>query len=103
MIHQFDVFASPFRKGREERPYIVILQSDRIDTASRVCGFLIAERFLRPEGRLNPAFVVESRRCYFHPIELVTLPAQALREPIANLEAERDRIVAALDLVFTGI
>jgi len=26
-----------------------------------------------------------------------------LRDPVANLQSERDKIVAALDLVFTGI
>ena len=103
MIRQFDVVRTPLRQGKEQRPFFVILQSDYIDTLSRVCAPLIAERFLQPFGRMNPVFVIEGRRHYFHPIEPVTFDLRVLRNPIANLEADRDRIIAAIDLVFTGI
>jgi hypothetical protein len=103
MIRQFDVVASPLRRGTEERPYIVIVQCDRVQTLSRICAPLVAARFLRPQDRLNPPFTVQGLPCYFHPIELITLPVRALQNPVANLEADRDRIIAALDLVFTGI
>jgi toxin CcdB len=103
MIRQFDVFATPLRRGREERPYLVVVQSDRFAMLSRICAPLVAERFLKPDGRLNPLVVVAGQRCFLHPVELVTLPIHALRSPLANLEADRHRIIAALDLVFTGI
>ncbi|MDE3114713.1 MAG: CcdB family protein [Pseudomonadota bacterium] len=40
---------------------------------------------------------------YFDPTDSTTLPLARLRDPVANLQSERDKIVAALDLVFTGI
>ena len=89
--------------AKEERPFFVTIQSDRIDSSGRVCVPLIAERFLKPLGRLNPRFVVLDKSCYFHPTEMLTLPIRALQNPIANLEADRDRLIAAIDLVFTGI
>lgn len=103
MIRQCDVFPTPFRRDREERPYIVVVQSDQYPTSSRICAPLVVERFLKPSGRHNPLFEIDSKRYYLHPFELASIPIRALRVPITNLEAYRDRIVAALDLVFTGV
>ena len=103
MIRQFDVFPNPLRRGKEERPYLIVVQSDRFAMTSRVCAPLVAERFLRPDGRLNPVFIVAGEKCYLHPVELITLPIHVLRSPVINLESDRYRIIAALDLVFTGI
>lgn len=103
MSRQFDVFRNPLRRAKEERPFFVVVQSDRIDSLSRVCVPLIADRFLKPSPRLNPPFDVSGQRCYFHPVEMITLPVRVLRSPIANLDADRDRLIAAIDLVFTGI
>jgi len=104
MTRQFDVFANPSRRGSEERPYVVVVQSGFLDdVVTRVCVPLIAERFLRPMDRLNPPFEINRRKYYFHPAEIMTIPNRLLRTPVANLESHRDRIIAALDLVFTGI
>jgi hypothetical protein len=103
MSRQFDVFHNPLRAAKEERPFVIVIQSDRIDSIGRVCAPLFAERFLKPFGRLNPQFVVLGQSCYFHPVELLTLPVRVLRDPVANLDADRDRLVAAIDLVFTDI
>ena len=103
MIHQFDVFQTPFRKDRAERPYYIVVQSDRYQTYSRVCAPFVAERFLKPNGRLNPRFELEDSACLLHPIEMVSLPTALLRVKIVNLEADRYRIIGAIDLVFTGV
>jgi toxin CcdB len=103
MIRQFDVFATPLKRDRLERPYVVVLQSNWIDNASRICSPLIAARFLRPQGRLNPAFEIEGSSVYLHPAEMITLPVRILARSVANLDASREKIVAALDLVFLGI
>jgi hypothetical protein len=102
-IRQFDVFPTPFKRDKRERPYVVILQSSLIDNRSRVCGMLIDAQFLEPLGRLNPSFTIDGTKLYFHPIELLTLDVRVLRNPVASLEQARDRIIAALDLVFTGV
>jgi toxin CcdB len=104
MIRQFDVFSNPSRRGSEERPFVVVVQSSLLDeVATRVCVPLIVERFLEPTNRLNPLFDIKQRKFYLHPVEIVTIPLRLLRTPVANLEEYRDRIIAALDLVFTGI
>jgi len=103
MIRQCDVFPTPFQRDREERPYIIVVQSNQYPTSSRLCAPLVAERFLKPSGRLNPMFEIDGKKYYLHPLELASLPIRALRTPITNLDAYRDLIVAALDLVFTGV
>ena len=104
MIRQFDVFSNPSRRGSEERPYVIVVQSSLLaEVETRVCVPLIAERFLKPTNRLNPLFDIKQRAVYLHPVEIATIPLRLLRSPIANLEEYRERIIAALDLVFTGI
>ena len=102
-IRQCDVFPTPFRRDRQERPFVIVVQSDQYPTASRICAPLVAERFLTPNGRLNPLFEIDGKKYYLHPLELAPLPVRVLRARVTNLEAHRDRIVAALDLVFTGV
>jgi toxin CcdB len=104
MIRQFDVFPNPSRSGLQERPFIVVIQCSAWDeVATRICVPLIDEKFLRPQGRLNPAFDVNGRRLYFHPLEILSVPCRLLRRRVANLEESRYQIIGALDLVFTGI
>jgi toxin CcdB len=104
MTHQFDVFPNPSRRGLEERPYLVAIQSPFWDEmATRICVPLIDERFIRPQGRLNPSFEISGRALYFHPLEMLSVPTRLLRRPVANLEEFRYHIIAALDLVFLGI
>jgi len=48
-------------------------------------------------------FEVEGREVAMLTPELAGVPAKALGEPIANLSSQRGAIIAALDLVITGI
>jgi toxin CcdB len=103
MTTQFDVFPNPSRRGRNERPFVVVLQIDWIEMDSRVCAPLVAAQFIHPEPRLTPQFRIEGQFVHLHPAELLTVPTRLLRHAVFNLSAERDRIIAALDLVFVGI
>jgi toxin CcdB len=101
---QFDVFENPSARGRRERPFLVVVQSDVLsDRRTRVVAPLVALSELQPLARLNPVVEVEGRKFYFHPAELAHISQDMLRDAIANLESERYRLIAALDLVFTGI
>ena len=103
-MSQFDVHLNPSRAGRDDRPYVLIVQTRFFDHLStRVCAPLVREGALKPERRLNPVLRMKGRDCYFSPTELATLPVRMLGKPVANLEEYRDRIIAALDLVFLGI
>jgi toxin CcdB len=104
MIRQFDVLRNPLRSGRDERPFVIVVQHVFFDDLpTRVVVPLMTASALKAQPRLNPAFKVLGQSVHLSPTELFSLLLRHLRNPIANLGADRDRIVAALDLVFTGI
>jgi len=104
MIRQFDVIANPLRMSRDEQPFLINVQHDFFrDNGKRVLVPLVASEAIRSIPRLNPTFHIDGKRLYLMPNNLLTLPANRLGKVIANLEQYRDQIIAALDLVFTGV
>lgn len=96
------MFANPTRRTAQAFPVLVVLQSNRVsDTSSVIVAPFL--RHLRAEpSRLYREFTI-SRRCALAVTDRAALPRSVLNEPVANLGPERDRIVAALDLLFTGV
>lgn len=103
---QFDVYRNPNPASRARIPFLLDVQSDLLR--------MLATRVVVPLGtvaqlegiaaeRLNPAFEVEGRKVLMLTPELAGVPSKSLARPVANLSVERDAIIAALDLVFTGI
>jgi toxin CcdB len=89
--------------GRDEQPILVNVQHDFFrDNGRRVLVPLVPLEAIKPIARLNPTFQIKGRRLYLMPNSIVTLPVSRLGKAIANLGDHRDRIIAALDLVFTG-
>jgi len=104
MIRQFDVFRNPLKAGREQRPYVITIQHPFLDDLpTRVVVPLVTRTAITVQGRLNPAFRILGQEVHLSPTEPLSLSLRYLRNPVINLDADRDRIVAALDLVFTGI
>ena len=102
LIRQFDVFANPNPGRAKEFPFLVVLQSDWVsDTNSVIVAPLVAPDRDRP-SRLYPAFEIGGCRLVAAMSDLAALPRGLLSNPVANLSSERDRIVSALDLLFTG-
>jgi hypothetical protein len=103
-IRQFDVVANPIAAIRKERPYLVCVQDRHLDhLATRVLAPLATEQIVRQPSRLNPEIQVVGKRLFLLPYDLIALQLRTLGLAIANLEAERYRIISALDLVFTGV
>jgi toxin CcdB len=104
MTRQFDVVHHPVVSGRRDKPYLIDVQTDRLGhLRTRVTAALVVRNAVESQWRLYPEIVVFGRRLYFDPTDLVSLPVRTLGTPIANLEPFRDRIVAAIDVVVTGI
>ena len=103
LIRQFDLFANPER-SRSADPYLIVLQSD---LASGTQGVVAAP--LEPyseaydKQRLYPRVRVQGRDFAVVITEIATVPRQLLTAPVANVAGERDRIILALDYLFTGI
>ncbi|MCK6557010.1 CcdB family protein [Candidatus Binatia bacterium] len=100
---QFDLF----RHKRSKRyPFLLDLQADLLrDLATRVVAPLTTVRRLRgkPISRLNPTVEIEGTEYAVILQELAAVPTRALGTAAGNLHDRRAELIAALDLLFTGI
>jgi|SRR5580692_10139969 toxin CcdB len=104
MIRQFDVLTNPVRAMRAEKPYVVVLQHSLFaEISTRVLAPLVIKAAVANPTRAHPNFEIEGQTLYLSPTDLFTITTRYLGDPVANLEPHRDRVIAALDLVFTGI
>jgi toxin CcdB len=102
---QWDVYANPSARLRDELPYLVLIQSDLLDA--------LATRFVIPlargvparglPARLSPRFEVAGESLLLLPQEAGPIDAHALRRSVASLKKEAHRIVDALDAVVSGL
>lgn len=102
---QFDVYRNADPETRRWAPYLVVLQDDLLSDLDTVvvAPLVDAEHFGRPITRLNPLFDVATRRYILSVPELAGISKHDLTEKVTTLLPERDAIIAALDLLFTGI
>jgi hypothetical protein len=104
MIRQFDVFRNPMRSQRAEKPYLVCVQHDGFaDMTTRVFAALAKRPPKIDQPRTAPTIRVAQDTVYLDPTDLITLPVQFFGAAVANVVSERDRIIPALDIVFTGV
>jgi toxin CcdB len=103
-MKQFDVVANPFPRSRERQPFLVALQSDLL---VRTLDTIVVAPLERAASgtfadRLNPRIEVEGQPFVLVAQELVTVRKSVLGNPRASIAADRDAVIAALDLLFTG-
>jgi toxin CcdB len=103
-MKQFDLFANPFQRSRDRQPFLVALQNDllsrNLDTV--VVAPLETADSGKYADRLNPRVNVEDKAFMLIAQEIVTVRKSVLGRSCGSLAHERDNIVAALDLLFTG-
>ena len=100
---QFDVHRNP---GKRRYPLLLDVQDDLLTTlATRVVVPLTTSKQFgaRPITRLNPVATVDGRDYVLVFQELAAIPAAALGESVASLRDRRTEMIAAIDLLFTGI
>lgn len=103
---QFDVFRNRDPKGRGAYPYLIDLQADLLsELATRVVAPLAPATANKSRllGALTPVVSVEGKRYAMVTPQLAGIEAKQLGTKVTNLSARRDEIVAALDLLVTGI
>jgi toxin CcdB len=104
VVIQFDVFENPDPESAEAHPYFLILQADRLkELNTRIVAPLVAPKTLPGFERLMPVVSVKNKNFVVDITNVGVFPLKLIPKPIVNLEAERYRIVGALDLIFTGI
>lgn len=103
---QFDVYRNANPATCARIPYLLDVQSDLLDPlATRVVVPLCKPEVLKGKlaERLNPVFEVGGHKMAMLTPELAGVSRKILGERIGNLSDERRSIIAALDLLFTGI
>lgn len=99
---QFDVFKNP-RGG--VYPFLLDVQTDLLESlATRIVVPLIAvKKYGKPITRLHPTATIANTEYVLKFHDLAAVPASVLVKPVASLVHRRAEIVAALDLLFTGV
>ena len=102
-MSQFDVYRLSSRRGGSQ--YVVDLQADILD---ELATRLVAP--LRPlksredlVPRLTPVVEVQGETYFIVLSEIAAIRLKELGRPIDNLDTHRDEIIAAIDILFTGI
>jgi toxin CcdB len=105
MVRQFDVVANPDPSETAYRPYLINLQSDLVsELTSTVVAPLVPHDQMKGAQRLNPMVKVDGADFWLATHELFAIDRRMLSQgTIVNLSSDRDAIIAALDIVFTGI
>ena len=100
---QFDVYQNPNPSTRQRVPYVVDLQNDLLDgLATRVVAPLVAGASAPITG-LQPVLRFEGREWLLSTAEMAGIPTRALGAKVGSVAGERETIIAAIDLLFTGI
>lgn len=100
---QFDVHRNAGRQ-RQDYPFVVVVQSAQFDDFPRRVVVPLA-RFARAAAQrhpdLTPEILVEREVLYLDPLQLQSMPRDALGPAIASLAQDSDRITKAIDAVIT--
>lgn len=102
---QFDVYHNPNPDIYKAIPYLLDVQADLLDMlATRVVAPLIfAEQMGAAARLLNPQFTINGAVVVMSTAELAGIANRSLGDKVTSLKHSRDEIIAALDLLFTGI
>ena len=98
---QFDVY----RLGSGGVEFVLDLQDEMLDNLSTrvVAPLALPETVGPPMKTLNPRITVGGVDCILLTHLLAAISVAALGNPVGSASSQRDAIVAALDLLFTGI
>lgn len=103
---QFSVHRNPNAQTRAVYPFLLDVQSELLeDLGTRVVVPLCATSAIKGRliGTLMPTFVVEGKRYAMVTPQLAGIERKLLGTEVTVLSAHRAEIVAALDLLLTGI
>lgn len=103
---QFDVYRNADPSSRKRFPLLLDIQADVLDTLdTRVVVPLAAldERSAPPITGLMPVFEIEGSPVVMHTAEMAGIARKALGPKIFTLSGHRHEIVAALDVVISGV
>ncbi len=98
---KFDIYSTT--SGNAD--YLVDLQDDLIDMLSTrvVAPLVAAEEVSKRMKILNPIIQIEGQDFILMTHLLAAIPARILKKKVGSATFQRDKIIASLDFLFTGI
>lgn len=103
---QFGVHRNPNPQTRALMPFLLDVQSDLLaDLGTRVVVPLCPASAMKGKlvRTLMPVFLIDSKSCAMLTPQLAGIEKKKIGPKVADLAAHRNEIIAALDLLFTGI
>ena len=105
-MKRFDVYRNEVAGSSRRFPFFLVLQSDLLQN--------LATAVIAPLGRasvvggklvegLAPEVDIDGERYVMYTPELAAVSTTILRKHVGNVEAQREKIVRALDVLFSGI
>lgn len=104
-MQQLDVLANPDPDTAPWAPYLLVLEHDLLrELATAVVAPLVREEhFGRPAAILNPVFTIGDARVVLSTAELAGIARRDLGEGVTSLAERRSEVLAAVDLLFSGV
>jgi toxin CcdB len=102
---QFTVFRNADEHTRAAVPFLLDVQSDLVAKADTcvVVPLITLARAGAVAERLMPVFELDGERWVMDTLQLAGVPRRTLGAAVADLSRERARILAALDMLISGI
>jgi toxin CcdB len=105
-MRRFDVYRNETTNSSRRFPYFLVLQSDLLQN--------LATSVIAPLGRasvvggklvenLAPQLDIDGENYVMYTPELAAIPVALLRKYVGNVESQRETIIRAVDLLFSGI
>jgi len=102
---QFDVYANPSESAAHGIPYVVVVQSNLLDAlATRMTIPLATVEFAKKSpDKLCPMVKVHGQRLRALAHYTAPLPTRSLQQVVGNLAPQASTLIAAMDVVVSGV
>ncbi len=102
---QFDIYANPNPDTQQQVPYLLDIQAELLSHFNtRVVAPLYHKgNISNLLHRLNPTLSIHGEVFILSISELAAVPVVYLGEAVANAHGDREDIIAAIDMLITGI
>ena len=100
---QFDIHRNGGKQS-QYIPFVVVIESAAFDESQRrvVAPLVHAKAFGKiHNSRFNPSFTVDGHKVVLQPLEVVSVPRKLLGKPVASLKPDGQKIVDALDELYS--
>ena len=104
MARQFDIVENQNQGTRDLYPFLLVLQHDLVASVQSVIVAPLVRADRAPTtSRLHPSLDVAGSRYTVLTEDLAPLPRNRVSRTLASAEPQDYDIIAALDLLFTGV